>query len=107
MTYDASLGYDDAMPDAYDKWIEQLDSEEWTGLMDKFAHHSMVKTTEFTRSLLNWSSNPSAIGKSSLFKPMTAQDWLWDYFAEHVYPDMGAVDGDALYEQQRDAQNDN
>lgn len=85
MTYDPSLGYDDAMPDAQESWITGLDVDEWLELMCKYAEYC-VKT------------------KVEDINPKGSELWLWDYFAEHVYPDLGAMDADALYEQMRDAQ---
>ncbi len=85
MVYDPPLGYDDAMPDAQEEWISKLDVDEWIELMQKYAEYCQdVDTT--------------------INAPKNSELWLWDYFAEHVYPDYGAMDADALYEQMRDAE---
>lgn len=88
MVYDASLGYDDAMPDAQENWICNLDADEWIEFMEKYSDYC----AKFRIRIAGTNATP-----------LDSETWLFDYFAEHVYPDLGAMDADALYEQQRDA----
>lgn len=65
MVYDRTLGYDDAMPDAFNDWLGNLSADEWIELLPQYSKHVQVVP-----------------------EPMDAEEWVWHYFSELVYPYM-------------------
>lgn len=57
MVYDETLGYDDAMPDAFNKWVGSFDSE----LLDIISNYDPKLSQKI-------------------------DDTLWEYFSQKVYP---------------------
>jgi hypothetical protein len=74
MTYDPTLGYDDAMPDAFQKWIQNIDADAWLEHMEAYASDRLAHPLH----------------------KQTSEDYLWSHFAEHVFPFQGEPDEDQL-----------
>lgn len=76
---------DDDLPEAFNKWIANLDADVWLDLCEKFADAQIARV-------------------NNKLKIETAEEWFAQYHCDHIAN--SGVDEDALYEQWRDMQNE-
>lgn len=72
------------IPDAYMKWMQNLTTDLWLDLMEKYASSEAVRITKG-------------------FKPSPAEDWMLEYFTNKLWPTYYEPNPDAGYELERES----
>jgi hypothetical protein len=82
------------MPDAFESWISKQEPDAMIELADKYGDYRSHITSRTIERFVSHGETPAKNLKQDF------EAWVWEYFAEHVYPFMN--DGDAQYDAWKD-----